>query len=86
MMEVRYPAGDKEVRLIQDPRFGHWSIKLDAGELADCLRGTYLTLTDAKRAATEYFTSEKSRWYRRESPNSKIKINEIRQDLGLKEL
>lgn len=81
-----YQAGDKTVILVKEPRFGHWTIQLEHGQIPDQLKSSFLSKGDARAAAKRYYEDEKSRWARRESPAAKAPFNEVRKELGLKEV
>lgn len=74
------------VWLKKDPRFGFWKIQLEEGQIPQALTGSYTSSGDAFQAAKAYYENEESRYARRQSPKAKAKVNEVRKEMGLKEI
>jgi sulfur relay (sulfurtransferase) complex TusBCD TusD component (DsrE family) len=67
----------------KDPRFGRWSIKPDAGQVPESLRGSYTTYQEAYRACAGCYDARGVTLHKDKQDRYSSSVNEVREEMGL---
>jgi hypothetical protein len=80
---VRYLSTGRTLRFKKHPRYGTWSLAIDAGQLPEGLRGVYLSFGDALRAAESIYSIKDVTVEMTPQEVYSSSVNDVREEMGL---